>query len=339
MGDYDLHIGIYGDDSNFTSAMSRTRDQVRKTAREVEQSGMSIEQMFSRIKIAAAGALAGFSVKEFASKVVQVRGEFQQLEVAFTTMLGSAEKAKSLMEQLTATAAKTPFDLQGVTQGAKQLLAYGVAADDVNDTLVHLGDIAAGLSIPLGDLVYLYGTTMTQGRMFTQDLRQFMGRGIPLAEELAKQFGVTKDKVQELVSTGKVGAKEFNQAIMSMSSEGGKFYGLMENQSKTITGQISNIEDAIDNMFNEIGQKSEGIINGALSAVSLLVENYEKVGKAILFVVATYGEYKAAIMVNIALEKAQAFSPQCSSNGQSVRAPCGCRHVRSNSIRIVQEQD
>lgn len=317
MGDYDLHIGIYGDDSNFTSAMSRTRDQVRKTAREVEKSGMSIEQMFNRIKIAAAGALAGFSVKEFASKVVQVRGEFQQLEVAFTTMLGSAEKAKSLMEQLTATAAKTPFDLQGVTQGAKQLLAYGVAAEDVNDTLIHLGDIAAGLSIPLGDLVYLYGTTMTQGRMFTQDLRQFMGRGIPLAEELAKQFGVTKDKVQELVSTGKVGAKEFNQAIMSMSSEGGKFYGLMENQSKTITGQISNIEDAIDNMFNEIGQKSEGIINGALSAVSLLVENYEKVGKAILFVVATYGEYKAAIMVNIALEKAQAFNRLASTKGMT----------------------
>ena len=303
MGDYDLHIGIYGDDSNFTSAMSRTRDQVRKTAREVEQSGMSIEQMFSRMKIAAAGALAGFSVKEFASKVVQVRGEFQQLEVAFNTMLGSAEKASSLMQQLTKTAAMTPFDLQGVTQGAKQLLAYGVAAEDVNDTLIHLGDIAAGLSIPLGDLVYLYGTTMTQGRMFTQDLRQFMGRGIPIAEELAKQFGVTKDKVQELVSTGKVGAKEFNQAILSMSTGSGKFAGLMEAQSKTITGQISNIEDAIDVMFNEIGQKSEGIINGTLETVSLLVENYEKVGKVILGVVAAYGAYKAAVLAYIAIQK------------------------------------
>lgn len=303
MGDYDLHIGIYGDDSNFTSAMSRTRDQVRKTAREVEQSGMSIEQMFNRIKIAAAGALAGFSVKEFASKVVQVRGEFQQLEVAFNTMLGSAEKASSLMQQLTKTAAMTPFDLQGVTQGAKQLLAYGVAAEDVNDTLIHLGDIAAGLSIPLGDLVYLYGTTMTQGRMFTQDLRQFMGRGIPIAEELAKQFGVTKDKVQELVSTGKVGAKEFNQAILSMSTGSGKFAGLMEAQSKTITGQISNIEDAIDVMFNEIGQKSEGIINGTLETVSLLVENYEKVGKVILGVVAAYGAYKAAVLAYIAIQK------------------------------------
>lgn len=249
-------------------------------------------------------AIGGFqALKGFTAQVIQTRGEFQQLEVAFTTMLGSAEKANALMMQLTKTAAVTPFDLKGVTDGAKQLLAYGVAADEVNDTLIHLGDIAAGLSLPLGDLVYLYGTTLTQGRMFTQDLRQFMGRGIPIAEELAKQFGVTKDKVQELVSTGKVGADEFKQAIMAMSSEGGKFGGLMEEQSKTITGQISNIEDAIDNMFNEIGKNSEGIINDTLEGVSYLVENYEKVGKVILSVAGVYGTYKAAVLAVIAAEK------------------------------------
>lgn len=255
-----LHIPITGDNKNFLNALNGARDGVRRTARDIEQSGLSIEQMFNRIQQAAAISLAGFSVKEFVQKVVQVRGEFQQLEVAFTTMLGSAEKANALMQQLVKTAAVTPFDLQGLTQGAKQLLAYGIEAEKVNDVLVHLGDIAAGLSLPLNDLVYLYGTTMTQGRMFTQDLRQFMGRGIPLADELAKQFGVTKDKVGELVTAGKVGAEEFNKAIMSMSSEGGKFAGLMEAQSKTITGQISNIEDAIDSMFNNIGQQSEGII-------------------------------------------------------------------------------
>ena len=254
-------------------------------------------------------ALGGtMAVKAFTQQVIQTRGEFQQLEVAFTTMLGSAEKANALMMQLTKTAAVTPFDLKGVTDGAKQLLAYGVAADEVNDTLIHLGDIAAGLSLPLGDLVYLYGTTLTQGRMFTQDLRQFMGRGIPIAEELAKQFGVTKDKVQELVSTGKVGAEEFKQAIMAMSSEGGKFGGLMEKQSKTITGQISNIEDAIDSMFNKIGKQSEGVINTALDGVSYLVENYEKVGKIILSVAGVYGTYKATVLAVIAVEKVMAMA-------------------------------
>ena len=297
-----LHIPITGDASNFRSALQSARDGVRQTTKQIEDSGMTIEQMFSRIRNAATMSLAGFSVKEFASKVMQVRGEFQQLEVAFNTMLGSAEKANALMQQITKTAATTPFDLQGVANGAKQLIAYGVAAEEVNDKLIHLGDIAAGLSLPLNDLVYLYGTTMVQGRMFTQDLRQFQNRGIPIAEELAKVLGVTKDKVGELVTAGKVGAKEFNQAIMAMSSEGGKFAGLMEAQSKTISGQISNIEDGIDVMFNNIGKQSEGIINGTLSVVSSLVENYETVGRVIMGLVGTYGVYKAAVMVVTALE-------------------------------------
>lgn len=300
-----LHIPITGDNQGFINALKGAREGVRTTAREIEQSGMSIEKMFNRIQQAAALSLAGFSAKEFIQKVVSIRGEFQQLDVAFKTMLGSAEKADALMKQITKTAAITPFDLKGVADGAKQLLAYGIAADEVNDTLVRLGDIAAGLSLPLGDLVYLYGTTLTQGRMFTQDLRQFMGRGIPIAEELAKQFGVTKDKVGELVTAGKVGAEEFKKAIISMSSEGGKFGGLMEEQSKTITGQISNIEDAIDVMFNNIGKNSEGIINNTLSVVSSLVENYEKVGQVIGGVIATYGIYKAAIMTATAMQALQ----------------------------------
>ena len=305
MGDYDLHIAITGDDKSFATALNNARQNAVRTAKAIEESGMSIEQMFNRIKAAAAMSLAGFSITEFVGKVTQVRGEFQKLEVAFNTMLGSTEKANALMQQLTKTAAITPFDLQGVTNGAKQLLAYGVAADKVNDTLIHLGDIAAGLSLPLNDLVYLYGTTMVQGRMFTRDLMQFQGRGIPIAEELAKVLGVTKDKVGELVTAGKVGAKEFNQAIMAMSSEGGKFAGLMEAQSKTITGQIANIQDAIDVMFNNIGQESEGIINGTLSAISLLVENYEKVGKVIGSLVAAYGTYKVATMTAIAIQGLQ----------------------------------
>ncbi|MBR3479287.1 MAG: tape measure protein [Prevotella sp.] len=291
-----LKIDITGDNSNVLRAFNGVQQGVTKMQKVIEDSGLSIEQMFNRIQNAAKASLAGFTVKEFVQKVATVRGEFQQLEVAFKTMLGSAEKASTLMAQLTKTAAITPFGLQDVASGAKQLLAYGTAAEEVNDTLIHLGDIAAGLSIPLGDLVMLYGTTMTQGRMFTQDLRQFMGRGIPLAEELAKQFGVTKDKVGELVTAGKVGAEEFKKAIMAMSSEGGRFGGLMEEQSKTITGQISNIEDAIDTMFNEIGKQSEGIINGTLDIITSLVENWESVGAAILAAAEAYGIYKATLM-------------------------------------------
>lgn len=298
-----LKFDITGDNGNMLSALHGVQKGVRQTQQVVEQSGRGIEQMFAGIKSAAVSALGAFSAQQFASKVMQVRGQFQQLEVAFETMLGSAEKANSLMGQLVKTAAVTPFDLQGVANGAKQLLAYGIQADDVNETLVRLGDIAAGLSMPLNDLVYLYGTTMVQGRMFTMDLRQFQGRGIPIADELAKQFGVAKEKVGELVTAGKVGSEEMKKAIISMTSEGGKFAGLMEKQSHTITGQISNIEDAVDNMFNEIGKKSEGVINTGLSSVSYLVENWEKIGKVVLVVASAYGTYKAALLAVYAAHK------------------------------------
>ncbi len=291
-----LHFDITGDNSNLLRKLEESRAGVRNTSKQVEESGMSIEQMFNRMTSAAAAFGAGFTAKELVSDIIRVRGEFQQLEVAFKTMLGSEEQANVLMGQLVDTAAKTPFDLQGVANGAKQLLAYGTSAEDVNGTLIRLGDIAAGLSIPLGDLVYLYGTTMTQGRLFTQDLRQFQGRGIPLADELAKQFGVATDKVGELVTAGKVGFPEVQKAIEAMTNDGGKFGGLMEAQSKTITGQISNIEDSISTAFNNIGKSSEGMINDALSSISYLIENYEEIGKQVLELAAAYGTYKAVIM-------------------------------------------
>lgn len=275
---------------------------------QVQSIGVAFDDVVKVISKGAAALGIAFSAQQFVTQVARTRGEFQQLEIAFNTMLGSAEKASALMAQITKTAAVTPFGLQEVAKGAKGLLAYGVEAEKVNDTLVRLGDIASGLTIPLNDLVYLYGTTLTQGRMFTQDLRQFQGRGIPLADELAKQFGVTKDRVGELVTAGKVGFAELEKAIISMTSEGGKFGGLMEAQSKSITGQWSNIRDAIDGMFNEIGKSQEGVINTALSGVSLLVENYEKVGEALASIVATYGVYKAAVITAAAVEAVKVLS-------------------------------
>ena len=298
-----LHFDITGDDKNLQTTLDRVRKSISTTADEVEQSGLGIEELFGKIKGSIAGLGAAFSAQQLVSQIATVRGEFQQLEVAFTTMLGSEEKAMELMSQITRTAAVTPFGLQDVAGGAKQLLAYGVSADKVNETLVRLGDIAAGLSIPLNDLVYLYGTTMAQGQMFTEDLKQFQGRGIPMAAELAKVFGTTENQVRKLVSEGKVGFAEMEKAIVSMTSEGGKFGGLMEAQSKTIIGQISNIEDAIDGIFNELGQETEGVINNSLSGVTVLLDNYEKIGKTLLELTVAYGIYKAAIIAVSAIEK------------------------------------
>lgn len=301
-----IHFDITGDNSNFLRRLHEVENGVKDTSKQIEQSGLGIEELFGRMTRAAAAFGAGFTAKELISNIVQVRGEFQQLEVAFKTMLGSEDKAAALMQQLVKTAATTPFDLQGVANGAKQLLAYGEDVEKVNDDLTRLGNIAAGLSQPLGDIVYLYGTTMTQGRLYTQDLNQFTGRGIPMIRELAKVFGVAENEVKGLVEAGKVGFPEVQKVIMSLTDEGGMFFNLMQEQSKTITGQISNIEDSISTMFNEIGKANEGIVNDALSGVSYLVENYEKVGNILLEIVGTYGVYRTALMVTTALQAVQA---------------------------------
>lgn len=244
------------------------------------------------------GIIGGVTaLKGFVSELINVRGQFQQLEIAFSTMLKSKEKADKLMGELVDIAAKTPFDLQGIASSAKQMLAYGSSAENVGDELVMLGNVAAGVGSQLGDLAYLYGTLRTQGRAYAVDIRQFAGRGIPIYEELAKVLGVTKDKVSELVKEGKVGFKEVEQAFKNMTSESGIYYNLMEEQSKSLTGQLSNLGDAWDSMLNEIGKNTQGIASSGISALKGLIENYETVGKVLLGLIATYGTYKTALIV------------------------------------------
>lgn len=299
---------IFGDASNLLTELKKSEKAFTDLNKTAERSGQGIDDVMNKLEGLAKKAGVSFGaagMAALAKKVADVRGEFQQLEIAFGTMLGSTDKANKLMIQLANTAAKTPFDLQGIAQGAKQLIAYGVAAEEINSTIVSLGDVAAGLSLPLNDLVYLYGTTMVQGKMFTNDLKQLQGRGVPILDALADQLDIAKNEVSEYVSAGRVSADVFKAAMLSMSQEGGKFAGLMAAQSASITGQISNIQDGIAMMFNEIGQQSEGAINGILSGVSALVENYEVVGKSIVALAGTYGMYKAALVVVTALENAR----------------------------------
>lgn len=282
------------------------QNAIHQTAARVEKDGKSIDDVISNIQNSMNIAIGGWSIGKFVNQMMQVRGQFQQTEMAFKTMLQSEEKADALMKQLIRTAAITPFGVEDVTEGAKQLLAFNVAAEDVNKTLIGLGDVAAGMGINLKDLVMLYGTTIAKGKMDTMDLYQFLNRGIPIADEIAKVMGLDVTnaikEVQKQIKAGKVTSDIFIQAMQSMTAEGSKFGGLMEAQSKTITGQISNIEDAIEQMFNELGKSQEGVINAGLGVVSYLAENWKSVGNAVMVAATAYGSYKAVLMTVNALQ-------------------------------------
>ncbi len=247
--------------------------------------------------------LVGQGMQSLLSSIVTTRGQFQQLEIAFETMLGSGSKAQELMGQMMETAAKTPFDLMGVAEGAKQLMAYGVSADKVNDTLVRLGNIASGLSIPLNDIVYLYGTTMVQGRLYAQDVRQFTGRGIPLVRELAEAYHTNAEGINEMVSAGKIGFADVEKVLNKMTDSGGQFYNLMEKQSASLTGQISNLQDAWDGVLNDLGKSGEGLFSAAISGATYFVEHMDDVLRILKAITIAYGSYKAAMILTNAAMK------------------------------------
>lgn len=307
--EYVLYAGSANPAKEATNMLTDSMSQMIERMKSAPTAGEGMSSLFQRVTgdahMLSAALLGGLGFEQLTSSIFNTRSQFQQLEISFNTMLGSADKSKQLMDELIQTAAHTPFDMSSITSGAKQLLAYGTEAKDVNKTLVQLGDIASSLNIPLGELVYLYGTTVSQGRMFTMDLRQFMGRGVPLAEELGKILHQNTTEVQESVSKGKVTSDIFKEAIANMTQAGGRFGGLMEQQSKTFEGQWSNIGDSIQQMFNEIGKKSEGVFSSGLSIISAMVENWQEVIKVIGVATVAVGSYRASLMAAASIRKAE----------------------------------
>lgn len=293
---------------------ARNRLEVRKLTREYKEfaSGTNnadevVKSLTDSLKRTAAEIGGLVAIKKFGSDVIEATGKMQQLQVALSTILQDKSKADQLIADIVQFAAKTPFNLDDVAEGAKQLLAYGSSADNVVNELSMLGDVASGLQIPIGQLIYLYGTLRTQGRAMTVDIRQFAGRGIPIYEELAKVLGVSKDQVGELVKEGKVGFKEVEQAFKNMTSEGGKFANLMESSAGTWPQRLSNIEDTLFQKMNEFGNKYKEVFEFGIGTAEDLVESLDDVLSVMGGLIAAYGTYKAALITAAVAQKAVGF--------------------------------
>jgi len=238
--------------------------------------GMGVLAFFSQV------GLAAMAVKGIISGIANVAGgplklaaDAEQTAISFKVMLGSAAEADKVLGDMRKFAAQTPFEFPELANAGKQLLAFGVAGKDLVPTMNKLGDLSAGLAIPLQDIAYLYGTTRVQGRLYTQDLNQFTSRGIPLMAELAKQFGVNESQVKKLVEEGKVGFPEVEKAINSLTGEGGKFSGLMAAQSQSVSGIWSTLQDNFKTALTEIGAAIIDTfdLKGAMTGVSGMIEN------------------------------------------------------------------
>ena len=298
-----LLFEVRADQSDIKKDIEAIKKQFESLTKKTQEEGEKQAQVWQNL---VKGATAYFTLQgasAFIKQVVAVRSQFQQLEISFGTMLKSKEKANALMAQMADLAAKTPFGLQEVSEGAKRLLAFQVPAEEVTETLRRMGDVASGLGVPMGQLIHVYGQVKAQGKLMTNDLYQFMNAGIPIIAELSKVVGKSETEIKDMVSAGKIGFPEVQAVIKNMTNEGGLFFNLMAEQSKSLGGQISNLGDSFDQMLNEIGKASEGYISGAIKGVSFLVDNYQTLGKVIAGLIATYGTYRTAVLVNIALTK------------------------------------
>ena len=216
------------------------------------QKGFSVAGTAFKASIGAAMA-GGAAAVGIGMKAVTAAADFEQTKVAFTTLIGDAAKAEQTLGKLRELGAKTPFEFPELADAGRKLIAFGESADSVPETLRRIGDVSAGVQAPVNEIAELYGKARVQGRLFAEDINQLTGRGIPIIQELAKQFGVSDSEVKKLVESGQVGFPAIERAFVSMTSQGGKFAGMMEAQGKTTGGLFSTLKDSINEVFLTLG--------------------------------------------------------------------------------------
>ncbi|AZB23588.1 hypothetical protein EG339_02610 [Chryseobacterium bernardetii] len=292
-----LHFDALLSVNNFDQGITRIKNGIREASGLAVKEAQVMDSAFKNLGTAIGGYFSAQALFSFTKEIINVRGEFQKTEIAFSTMLGNADQAKQLMGQMVDLAAKTPFSLQDVSAGAKQLLAFQVPASEVVDTLTRMGNIAAGLGVPLERINLIYGQVKAKNKLMGQELLQFTEAGIPMLAELAKKFNKNESEISDMVSAGKIGFKDVQDVLFKMTNEGGMFFELMEKQSASLSGQVANLGDAWDQMLNKIGEGSEGILYKGIEGLTFLVDNYQKVLDIIEGLVVAYGSYKAAVIV------------------------------------------
>lgn len=217
-----------------------------------------------------AGALAGAGVA-----AIKFAGNLEQTQLALEVLLGDAAKATQIKDEWTQLAAATPFDSADIDEAGKKLLAFDIEANKVTETLRRIGDISAATGSSISDIADIYGKAKVQGRLFAEDINQFQGRGIPVLQSLAKVLGVAETEVRDLVSEGKVGFPELEQAFNLMTDEGGRFNGMMEKLSTSTLGKFNSMVDNAQLTLASFGDILLPIANDAMDAISGILEELQ----------------------------------------------------------------
>lgn len=278
------------------SELEKAKNEFTSLASGAAESGKQIESFGASIA-KMAGIIGGVNaLKSLASQVVQVRGQFKDMEVSIETLVGKAT-ADKIMPQIREMAKVSPLTMTDIIGAEQTMLSFNIDAEKSIEYLRALSDVSMGSSQKFNSLALAFSQMSSAGKLMGQDLMQMINAGFNPLQVMSEKTGKSISELKEEMSKGAISAEMVQQAFIDATSAGGKFYKMSENASKTINGQISMMEDAWDSMLNEIGMESEGLIMNGIQFVTSLIQNYEKVGKVLVGLIATYGAYRTAVML------------------------------------------
>lgn len=285
--------------SNAEARQQRYARTVRETTSEMDRQSRYLSQMTNMIKT----TTSAYAAKEIISDMIRITGEFEMQRVALRSILQDMTGADMLYEKIQALAVESPFQFKELISYTKQLAAFSVPLDELYDTTKMLADVSSGLGVGMDRLILAYGQIRSAAFLRGTEVRQLTEAGVPILEELRKKFeelgeeGVTVGDVFDKISARMVPFEMVKEVFEDMASAGGMFYQMQEVQAQTLAGKISNLRDAYEVMFAEIGGKNETFLKNSVDLVRRLIENYENVGREIVALIGTYGLYRAALYI------------------------------------------
>ena len=258
----------------------------------------AIGDIAGQMKNWVAGVAGGIGLKEFLGQMIQIRGEFENIETSLGVLLGGdKEKLTELMSEMKEYALISPLTTKDMASALQMMIGFGIQAEDAITYLKALGDISMGDTVHFNSLALAFSQMSAAGKLMGQDLNQMINAGFNPLQQISEKTGKSIGELKDEMSKGAISAQMVQQAFIDATSAGGKFYGMAAEGAKTINGQISMLQESVDNMFNDMGQASEGVIMEGIQLTTTLIQNYETVGKVLVGLVATYGAYRAAVML------------------------------------------
>lgn len=294
-------FGLTQEQANARLSVKKLRDEYalyNKGGKQVVKTNQKIGFSLGKALGVIGGATA---LKALGSEIIRVRGEFQSMQTAIETLVGK-DIAGKLIPQIKEMAKVSPLTLTDFVNAEKMMLGFNIESEKTIRYLQALSDISMGDSQKFNSLTLAFSQMSATGRLLGGDLNQMINAGFNPLQSISEKTGKSISTLKEEMSKGAISAEMVQQAFIDATSAGGKFYQMSENASKTINGQISMMKDAMDAAFNEMGQKSEGVIMKGIQMTTSLIENYETVGKVLAGLVVTYGTYRTAVMLVTAAE-------------------------------------